>query len=119
MSCVQKEKLCISQGSDYDHTFVYTEKDGVTPIDITGFTVRMKFRPDYDDATILYEATTALGQFTIPNGIDGEIELSIPNADTTAWAFDEAVYDIEIVSPTSKVTRILQGVVVITPEVTT
>jgi len=118
MACVQREKLCISQGSDYDHTFVYTEKDGVTPIDITGFTVRMKFKPDYDDDTILYEATSAGGEFTIPNGTDGEIELSIANTVTEAWPFEDAVYDIEIVSATSKVTRILQGIVVLSPEVT-
>lgn len=116
MARVQRLALHIPQGSDYVHTFLYTETDGITPINLTGFTARLQIRQDYESVNFEYEATTA-NDLTI-NGPLGQIDLQIPNATTAAWTWDEGVYDLEIVSATSVVTRILQGTVSVSREVT-
>ncbi|MGH9931345.1 MAG: hypothetical protein ACREA9_19235 [Pyrinomonadaceae bacterium] len=116
MAITQKENLKIPQGSTYSHTFHYRDKTTGAIIDLTGYTGRMEIRASVDDAVVLYDSTI-FGDITI-NGSQGDVILEIPSSVTKAWTWLNAVYDLEIVSGSSKVTRLVMGTVVISREVT-
>ena len=56
---------------------------------------------------------------TIDNPLDGEIILSLTSGQTTGLKAGRYVYDLELVEmSTSKVERVVEGIVTIYPEVT-
>lgn len=90
--------------------------------DLTGYTARMQVRKYVDSATAIASLTTEnLSSFRItlgnPDPEDGTIALFIRAEDTRAIA-TSGVYDIEIISPTNEVDRILQGEFILSQEVT-
>ncbi len=90
--------------------------------DLTGYTARMQVRKYVDSATTIASLTTEnLSTFRIILGnadpVDGTINLFI-RAEDTRNITSSGVYDIEIISPTNEVDRILQGDFILSPEVT-
>ena len=87
------------------------------PKDLTGYTARMSIK-DKIGGSVLHSLTTE------NNGIDIDptaktITLSIPAADTEDFTWSRGVYDLEMVSPAGKVTRIISGRIALSREVTT
>lgn len=101
----------LDQGATF--TRQLTVKDNDSAMDLTGYSVASKMRSTHDSSTVVGTFTC-----TISNASGGIITMSMP-ASTTA-AIEEAiyVYDIEITSPSSVVTRLMQGTVTVNPEVT-
>jgi hypothetical protein len=131
-----KYRMVCQQGSTFDLqlTMQYTNPDysngcggaEVCPEfliwDLTGYTARMQVRKYIDSATKIAELTTEnLSSFRIilgnPTPTDGTITLFIRAEDTRAIT-TSGFYDIEIISPSNEVDRILQGEFVLSPEVT-
>ncbi len=114
--------IVIEQGSTFNPVFTYKD-DSVNPavvIDITGFTARMHIRQTLETATTLVELTTENGGITL-GGVAGTITLLITDTVTAAMDpddYDEAVYDMELISGSSVVTRIMKGGVILSTEVT-
>ena len=113
----QRKNLRLDQGSDFRHTFLYREPDGVTAIDLTGFTARAQVRESIWSATPLYEATTETTGLQITDPTNGKVVLTIAGSVSEAWLVDQAVYDIEVVDSGSP-TRIVQGTLFIDREAT-
>lgn len=128
--------ITCQQGSTFDlqMTLQYTNPDypancvdvNVCPEfllwDLTGYTARMQVRKYIDSATPIATLTTEnLSSFRItlgnPNPTDGTISLFMRAEDTRAIT-TSGLYDIEIISPTNEVDRILQGEFILSPEVT-
>lgn len=128
--------ITCQQGSTFDlqMTLQYTNPDypancvnvNVCPEfllwDLTGYTARMQVRKYIDSATPIATLTTEnLSSFRItlgnPDPVDGTITLFMRAEDTRAIA-TSGVYDIEIISPSNEVDRILQGEFMLSPEVT-
>ena len=101
-------------------TYSTVDEDGVTtPINMTGYAVRMHVRAAYGAADILLNLTTANGGFVLTDAVAGEFELIVNDSDGSKLAnFDEGVYDIELVAPDTRVTKYLRGGVGVVPEVT-
>lgn len=108
--------ITIEQGADFFINLTYKDDTG-SPIDLTGYSARMQVREDYSSATALVDATTGNGDITL-GGVSGSIDIHIPASVTGALNFDTGKYDIEIVDASGVVTRLLQGSVVLSPEVT-
>ena len=89
------------------------------PMDLTGYAARMQIRPRVSSDTELLELTSEDGGIVI-DGPSGQLTLFATDSQTSDLSFRTAVYDIEIVSPApeSYVTRVLQGKVTLSPEVT-
>lgn len=88
---------------------------------LTGYSARMQIK-DKVGGTSTADLTTANGGLTISVGsTDSTITVLIPAATSAAWAdtFVKGVYDLEIVAPSGRVTRLLKGSVAVDPEVTT
>ena len=101
----------LEQGATFNRILTLKENNAV--MNLTGYSVASKMRSTHDSSTVVGTFTC-----TISNASGGIITMSMP-ASTTA-AIEEAiyVYDIEITSPSSVVTRLMQGTVTVNPEVT-
>jgi hypothetical protein len=85
-------------------------------VNLSGYTARMQVRESYDSPAYLLSLTTASG-ITLGGSL-GTIDLRISDAETSSTRAGTYVYDLEIISPDSDVTRLIQGKFKVTPEVT-
>lgn len=88
----------------------------IIPKSLTDWTARMDIRDALDD-------TTPLVSLTSPTDIvitvaTAEIQILIDAAVTAALDFDEGVYDLELEDASGNVTRLIEGEVAFTKEVT-
>jgi len=108
--------ILVEQGATYTQNLVW--KDGsAAAIDLTGYTARMQFRRTKSATTALLSATTENGYITL-GGTAGTIDIEIPDDITAALTVTRAVYDLELISSTGVVTRLIEGDVEISKEVT-
>lgn len=117
-----KVNIKIEQGATYRETWTWTTGDGsvgnpVTPIDLSGCTARCQFRTEVNALPILLELTTENGRIIL-GGTDGTVEITIPADVTEAMTWSEARHDLEIVHPSTTVRRLMEGSVVVSPNVT-
>lgn len=107
--------ILIEQGATFSQVITY--KDVGVAVNLTGYTARMQVRATIEAATALIDLTTANGRIAL-GGAAGTITLSISAADTEALTAGRGVYDLELVSGSGIVTRLLQGVATISRNVT-
>jgi len=115
MAKVQRKNLKIAQGSTYIHTFAVTHEDG-SAYDLTGFSARMQIRLTVDTATAELDVTDSDPELEVIE-VDSEVKLTLSAAVTAAWAFADAVYDIEVFQG-SFVKRVVKGSIKVDKEVT-
>ena len=107
--------ITIEQGATFSQVITYKES-GVA-INLTGYTARMQVRSTLESATSVVELTTANSRIAL-GGVAGTISLTISATDTAALTAGRGVYDLELVSGSGIVTRLLQGVCTISRNVT-
>ncbi len=81
-----------------------------SPVDLTGYTARLTLRANLSDVEAIDEFTTEdvrlPGTGIVIDETDSVISLFIGAAVTEAYDFTSAVYDLEMVSASGRVTRI-------------
>jgi len=87
-----------------------------TPAALTGYTARMTVR-DRIGGTQLSSLTSGTGEITIDTA-NFTITLVLTPTTTAAFTWKKGVYDLEMVSPSGRVTRILSGSITLSKEVT-
>jgi len=114
----------IEQGVTVKKQFTYKNAGG-TPVAIgSGYKVRMQIRDTITSETKIGDFNTETNNFlsvieTSGSAISGTIELLIPATSTSLYTFDTAVYDLELEHTATKtVTRLLQGRIKLSKEVT-
>lgn len=120
-----KHDITIEQGATFSKTFTWRADNGSDPpsgpiVDLTGCSARMQIRSNITSNTVILELTTTNGLITLLSGsVADHIQITIP-ATTTAGlsGWTTAVYDLEIVTASGFVTRLLKGTVTLDPEVT-
>ena len=123
-----KYNFTIEQGTTVKLELAYKDASG-SAIDLTGYGGRMQIRPDYADNTTtsyIYLSSSLASDgtglsFSGSNGLNpptsGTIGLFISAVSSSNLNFETALYDIEIESG-SVVTRLLQGTIKLSREVT-
>lgn len=103
--------LAIDQGTTFSVTITVTDDTG-SARNLTNYTARSQMRKSY--------YTTANTAFTanLLNPSDGTITLDLSASQTSALKAGRYVYDVELVSNTATVERIVEGIVTIYPEAT-
>ena len=97
---------------------VITWRDSAkNPYNITGYTARMHVRSEVESASLVLELTTANSRITL-GGATGQVTLNVAASIMTDVPAGKYVYDLELVSTTSVVTRLVQGNFVVRGEVT-
>lgn len=108
--------ITIEQGATFRLSLVW--KDGAgSPVNLTGYTARMQVRRSYPDTSTQLNLTTENGGITL-GGAAGTIEVVGDATKTDDIAAAKGVYDLELVSASGVVTRLVEGKVTIKPEVT-
>lgn len=114
-----KVDLIIEQGSTFKHRLLVKQGSGASApvLDLTGYTARMQIRQTRESQDVIASLTTENGGITI-TAADGQIDLTISAANTSVMNFASGVYDLEIISGSGEVTRLIQGKASLSYEVT-
>lgn len=102
--------MVIDQGSDYRLTIPVLDS-GNSPSSVVGWTAQGQIRSSASDAAVLHELALEVETTSV--------ELQVSAEASSAWTFRTARYDVEITSPDGVTTsRLLEGLVVVRPEIT-
>jgi len=103
------------KGSTFSRTLTW--KISGSAVNLTDYTARMQARASVTSATVVLDLTTANSKIVL-GGTAGTITLTLSAADTAAVTQSSLAYDLELVSAGGVVTRLVEGQIVLTPEVT-
>ena len=107
-----KHDITLDQGATYNMQ-IRVEENGV-PVDLSNYTFASQIRKSHYSTDVAAHFTTQL-----VNGPLGSFNISLTDTETSA--LDSAythVYDVEMTANTGVVTRVIEGTVTISPEVT-
>jgi len=104
-----KVNIVIDQGATFNTT--YTIHDAIDePIDFTGFTANSQIRKSYSSSNSY--------TFDVILNNTGLVTLSMNAATTSSIVAGRYVYDVEVESQSGIRSRIVEGIVTVTPQVT-
>jgi len=109
--------LLVEQGSTYSQSVQWKTGSPAAAVNLTGYTARMQLRSSVTASTAALSLTTENGRISITANT-GTVTLSISATDTAALTAGRYVYDLELVSSGGQVTRLMEGVVTVSAEVT-
>jgi hypothetical protein len=110
--------LEIEQGASFSRTFTWKDADN-NPKDLTGCHLRMMVRRDYADAIPLLSLSDTAGGLSIFGPpVNGQFKIDLTAQQTAALDFSTALYDLEIEDGTGTVVRALEGMLILSREVT-
>ena len=101
--------LTIDTGTDSVYIFSLVDNKGETII-TDGYAARMQVRPYICSDLVYDELTTSNGRLSFVD--TGKLQVLLTNEATDKYTFDKALYDIEVIDPNGKVTRIVEGRVI-------
>lgn len=107
--------LLIEQGATFTLSIVWKDNANA-PINITGYSARMQIRKTYDDTPSI-SLTSAVGGGIVLGGVSGTIDITIAASVTDDITILRGKYDLEL-ELAGVVTRLIQGTVCISREVT-
>ena len=103
----------IDQGSTFSKQITVYETDGTTIQNLTGYTAASQIRKNYTSTAY----TTILATIQTP-ATNGVIVMSLTAVQTAALKSGRYVYDLQITAADTTVTRVIEGIITIKPEVT-
>lgn len=106
-----KANIIIDQGATFSTTINLTDQEGEL-YDLSGYVGTAQMRKHYTSSNAISFSVTL--DFPEP----GAMELSLSAEQTANIAAGRYVYDVELAAPTGVVSRIVEGIVTITPNVT-
>lgn len=106
-----KANIVIDQGTTFSTYLALTQDDG-SVLDLTDYIARGQIRKWYTSNS--YVTFTV----TISDPTSGSINITLDANTTANMDSGRYVYDIEAVDSANSITRIVEGIVTITPEVT-
>lgn len=102
------------QGADWDRTFTITQSS--TALNLTGYSAAMQIRTAADSTAYLLSLTNGSG-ITL-GGTAGTVAVAITAAQSSAISAGSYAYDLELTAGAGLVTRLLQGAVNVSGNVT-
>jgi hypothetical protein len=115
MTAAQND-ITIEQGATFRLNLVWKDANDV-PVDLGGYTARMQVRASFSDTVIQLNLTTENGAIVL-GGALGTIAVTAAATVTDDITIRAGVYDLELQASDGTVTRLVQGKVKISPEVT-
>jgi hypothetical protein len=110
-----RHDFTIEQGTTWRRTIEYKDSVGA-PIVLTGWTARMQVRSRHGSAaTLLSLTSTPAAGISIASNV---LTVVATAAQTAVLPVGRSVYDLELVSPAGEVTRLIEGSILVDPEVT-
>jgi hypothetical protein len=103
--------LLIEQNATFSTTVNVVDSAGAA-VNLYGYSASTQMRKSY------YATSATIITSTITGNANGEITLSMTAANTANLTPGRSVFDLLITSPTSVKTRVIEGIVVVSPGVT-
>jgi len=104
--------LTIDQGSDF--TLDLAVKEGGSAKNLSGYSARAQMRTTKSASTVAASFTC-----TVTNAGAGELKMELGNATTSAISAGKYYYDLEIYTNSNVIVqRLMEGTIILTPEVT-
>jgi len=103
--------ITIEQGTDFSNVFTVTNPDG-SPLDLTGYTSSAKIKK--------FPSSTVSTPFTV--GIvsaAGQVVVSMAHTVSNALTPGRYYYDVITIASGGNISRIIEGMALVTPSVTT
>jgi hypothetical protein len=108
--------LNMYQGASWDYVLTWRTGDPAAPVNLTSFTARMQARESANADTTVLSITSGSG--IALGGTAGTITLTRSAAETAAIPAGAYRYDLEVESAAGVVTRLIEGVLTVSREVT-
>jgi len=105
-----KVNLVVDQGATFETTINLTDDNGDL-VDLTGYTSAGQIRKHYTSSNAV-NITVTLG------GVNGTVTLGLSANTTANLVSGRYVYDVEVNDSSNVVSRIFEGIVTVTPQVT-
>lgn len=105
-----KANLVIDQGTTYSTDINLTDENG-DPLNLSGYSANSQIRKHYTSSNSIVFSTTI-------NATSGVITLSLNANQTANIVSGRYVYDIELTDASNSISRIVEGIVTVTPQVT-
>ena len=106
-----KANLVVDQGTTFSTTLTLTDDYG-DPLILSGFAVSSQLRK-------WYTSSNSVAFAAVSNTSTGTITLSLSSNQTSSLVAGRYVYDVELTETSSNaVSRIVEGIVTVTPQVT-
>jgi hypothetical protein len=106
-----KANIIIDQGATFS-TYLNLTDDSDNPIDLSNYQAFAQMRKWYTSSAF------TIFNIMIPDPTSGNIFISLDANTTANLAAGRYVYDIDTIDSTNVVTRVIEGIVTVTPEVT-
>ena len=104
-------EIVIEQGATFNTTINVEDTAGAA-INLYGYTANSMMRKSY------YSSSATTITSTVTGTANGEVTLSVSATNTASLTPGRYVYDVIITSPTSVITRVVEGIVTVLPSVT-
>ena len=104
-------EILLEQGATFSTT-VNVEDTAGSAVNLTNYIASSQMRKSYYSTS--YNTITS----TVTGNANGEITMSMTAANTANLIPGRSIFDLIITSPTGIVTRVVEGVIVVTPGVT-
>lgn len=105
-----KANLIIDQGATYQVSLDITDEEDQV-IDLTGYTGAAQIRKHYTSSNSVSFSVTV-----VP--VDGVVQLSLSANQTSTIAAGRYVYDVELTNQSGVISRVVEGIVTVTPQAT-
>jgi hypothetical protein len=106
-------ELYMDQGATFNNTLNITDDISGAKVNIAGYLVRSQMRRSYYSAN-----ATATIDCTIIDAANGVILMSLPSGNTSNIKAGRYLFDVETVDTANVTSRILEGLISVTPEIT-
>ena len=105
-------ELYLDQGTTFNNVINLTDDVTNTPINVANYTVVSQLRRSYYSANASANITC-----TITNASNGELTLSMTAANTANLKPGRYVFDVKTVDELNTTSRVLEGIITVTPQV--
>lgn len=103
--------IFIDQGSDFSNIITVSDKNG-QPLNLAGYTVASQLRKSYN-SSVAYNFNAIVFSAT-----SGRVRIQMSAAQSEQIPPGRYLYDVEVTSSTGARTRVVEGIVTITPQIT-
>lgn len=105
-------ELTVDQGTTFE-TSVALTNDDQTAINITGYAFASQIRKSYYSTNAVANLTV-----TIVDSANGNVKLSMTSANTANVKAGRYLYDLLMTDTSGVKTRVIEGIITVTPQVT-
>lgn len=104
-------ELTIDQGTTFEKTLDLVNNDGAA-INVTNYVFSGQIRKSYYS-----KSKAATFTISVSNAANGNVIISLPATTTSSIKPGRYVYDVKMTDTSNNVTRIVEGIITVTPQV--